>query len=152
MKELPKEKHPCIDHGQKGDSFGYGRSTYKKRQIGSHVFALIQASGEEPNGRFALHSFDNARCINPAHLRWGTPKENVLDMHARGRAVRAGAPGERNGNAKLTVKQVMEIRDIYAAGGTFQSTLASQYKISKSQMSRIIRGMKWITVKRGPSI
>jgi hypothetical protein len=44
------------------------------------------------------HRCDNPRCVNPDHLQLGTQKENMMDMHVRGR-FRGGAP-KGNTNAK----------------------------------------------------
>jgi hypothetical protein len=49
----------------------------------SHL-ALIY-SGRPKTASFALHSCDNPGCVNPDHLRWGTPKENAADMVQRKR-------------------------------------------------------------------
>ena len=38
-----------------------------------------------PEGMDALHSCDNPPCVNPAHIRPGTPRDNELDAIARGR-------------------------------------------------------------------
>src|SRR3954468_12409974 len=51
---------------------------------------------------FVLHSCDNPACVNPAHLRIGSARENTHDMVARGRRYCVSLPGEMHPNAKLT--------------------------------------------------
>lgn len=46
---------------------------------------LELVTGEESDGRFALHSCDNPPCVNPAHLRWGSHADNMTDAADRGR-------------------------------------------------------------------
>lgn len=45
-----------------------------------------------------MHTCDNPRCVNPAHLRLGTQRDNIMDMHKKGR-FKGGAPAG-NSNAK----------------------------------------------------
>lgn len=67
---------------------GYGQ-VYPPRPhngpILAHRLAFAIATGTLPDGAFILHSCDNRRCVNPAHLRAGTHVENMADMVARGR-------------------------------------------------------------------
>lgn len=51
---------------------------------GAHVVALMLATGERPNGRYALHARNcpNRLCVNPEHLRWGSAQENSIDAMA----------------------------------------------------------------------
>jgi hypothetical protein len=41
--------------------------------------------GKIPDGMFVMHTCDNVKCINPNHLRLGTPQDNVDDMISKGR-------------------------------------------------------------------
>lgn len=81
-----------------------------ERRLAAHRVALGSGIGlPEPAG-FVLHSCDNPRCCNPAHLRVGTHADNMADMKLRGRADRRD--GERNTRAKLTAADVADIRAI----------------------------------------
>jgi len=48
------------------------------------------------NGLHILHSCDTPACINPKHLREGTPKENGEDKAQRGRARTSPKYGQDN--------------------------------------------------------
>lgn len=48
-----------------------------------------------PEGMHILHSCDNPRCFNPAHLRVGTHQENMDDMVARNRSKGPNPEGAR---------------------------------------------------------
>jgi hypothetical protein len=95
--------------------------------------------GPIPEGLVILHLCDNKRCVNPAHLRPGTSGENTRDAADKGRM----ADGVRNAAAKLTRRQVAEIRRLYDAKLATQVQLAERFGMSQSQISAIVRRESW---------
>lgn len=53
----------------------------------AHRLAFLLAGGQ-PGAEVVMHTCDNPLCVNPAHLRAGTYKENMQDMAAKGRSTR----------------------------------------------------------------
>jgi hypothetical protein len=86
---------------------GYGVSGRGKgKHCLAHRLAFELFYGHQPR-LWVLHSCDNPPCVNPHHLREGTPSDNTRDAYARGRADKKG---ERNPNAKITEQDVIAIR------------------------------------------
>lgn len=118
---------------------GYGRIKWNGRLEYVHRVAHELHYGiVPPRNLDVCHQCDNRACCNPYHLFLGTRQENVDDMIAKGRKVVAF--GEKHGNAKLTDAQVVEIRQLFAAGGISKSALARRYNIYHGQIGKIIRG------------
>ena len=95
--------------------------------------------GPIPPGLFVCHKCDNRGCVNPDHLFVGTCADNSADMVAKGRSVH----GERNRKARLTAKQIAEIRRLYAAGGITQEQIGEMYGVSGSHICGIVKGKFW---------
>lgn len=95
----------CVDRDGYGRFDGLsGTVRYTKAHRWSwahHTQSII------PQGMMVCHSCDNARCVNPAHLWLGEAKQNVQDMHAKGRAHYQG--GSLANAAKLNEMQVLLI-------------------------------------------
>jgi hypothetical protein len=47
-------------------------------------------------GKVVMHTCDNPQCVNPEHLRLGTQKENIMDMHQKKRFRGGAPPGNKN--------------------------------------------------------
>lgn len=75
---------------------GYGMLSVPGLQapVQAHRVACGLATGSVQDGRYVCHSCDNPGCCNPAHLWIGTHRENMHDMHAKGR--------NRNGRELMT--------------------------------------------------
>jgi hypothetical protein len=86
------------------------------------------------------HSCNNPLCCNPAHLYAGTHSDNTQQCHDDGRAFCIG--GANNGNAKLTVDDVRQIRDKYS-DGVRQCELIKLFNVSSANMSNICNGHTW---------
>ena len=68
---------------------GYGLFSYKPNGVGksqriyAHRWMKLQTDGWV--GEVVMHTCDNPSCVNPDHLVNGTQKENLNDMHFKGR-------------------------------------------------------------------
>ena len=63
---------------------GYGYARFARRVRGVHNLIAEHYHGPAPDGRpLACHICGNRACINPAHLYWGTARDNNNDAAAR---------------------------------------------------------------------
>ena len=89
-----------------------------------------------PEGLILRHKCTNKNCVNPEHLETGTQAENCADKVRDG----TDARGEKCHLAKLTSKQVLEIR---ARAEENCIELAKEYGISPNTISKIITRRTW---------
>jgi hypothetical protein len=131
--------------------YGYGSLSVDGRLTRTHRIAWELANGPIPEGMKVLHKCDNPPCCNPEHLFIGTDADNVADKIEKGRGpdmkavslYRQNPAGERNGMAKLTDKEVLEIRAIFAYGVTTLQELADQFNSSVCNIARIVKRRTW---------
>lgn len=113
----------------------YGKITVNKRCIAVHRLAWIWANDQDiPAGMYVCHSCDNVRCVNPAHLFLGTPKDNHDDMARKGRRAYPGR--------KLTPEQVARIPSLRAAGLTFNQ-IGAMFGVNGPTINHITQGRNW---------
>lgn len=123
--------------------YGLYRPYGSKIRFRAHRVALEQAIG--PIGELlACHTCDNKRCCNPRHLYAGTHVDNGRDASERNQL--ADQSGEKNGNSKLTEKQVDEIRERIKAGDT-NKAIAKEYGVHHATISLIRLGRSWAQSK-----
>jgi hypothetical protein len=90
--------------------------------------------------QLVMHTCDNRRCCNPAHLVLGTPGDNVRDMVAKNRTPNRG--GENHGKAVLTNSQAQEIKQLLAANER-GIDIARKFGVRPSVISHIKLGLSY---------
>lgn len=79
-----EDRETCVAWPLRRTDRGYG-VFYAPRAVKAHRAVLEMAKGPPPPGKpWALHGCGARGCVNPHHLRWGTPKENFEDMVGHG--------------------------------------------------------------------
>jgi hypothetical protein len=130
------------------DIWGYGRFAIgnnggRSRLGAAHRFSYELANGPIENDLLVLHSCDNPPCVNPAHLRLGTNKDNSADKMTR-------RPHKAITRAKITEDQVRYIRDNYRKVSPRRgngAALARELGVSSSVVHNIGSGRTWTHVK-----
>lgn len=113
------------------------------KKLLAHRISWIMHNGDFPDeapddyhGWVVLHTCDNPRCVNPGHLRLGTQRNNVDDMHQKARANTGGlAPkfGAAHHNAVLDADKVA-----YIIGSTkTNGDLAAELGVHKATIKRV---------------
>lgn len=137
----------CIEHTQKGCSFGYGTGRLAGQKTKLHRKVYCEANGltlDAIKGLVVRHKCDNPRCINPEHLEIGTSADNSADMVKRGRHRTNPQRGEANYNATLTEDDVRFIR---ANDGVIsQRKMAARFGVSQRLIFNVLRGKAWQSV------
>lgn len=118
---------------------GYGRYG---QELAHRIAYALTYGPLPPDKPWALHRCDNRPCVNPAHLFAGTVTDNNADRVAKGREGVHVSYGERNGLAKLTVGQVVEIRERWANGET-QQAIAQEFGIRNTNVWHIVHRKTW---------
>lgn len=127
------------------DGYGLFWDSVNQCNIRAHRFALERVYG--PLGALqACHTCDNPCCVRPDHLFAGSNSDNMNDKAAKKRTLGfAAMKGEQHTQAKLTERQVREIK-FSLANGVKQKALAQRFNIADSVISRINTGKIWTHV------
>ncbi len=129
----------CIEWQGKIDITGYGRFYKKGKKYSVHRAAFEENMKREiQKGFYILHSCDNRKCLNPAHLREGTHYDNMQDMKERGGFV----VGEKHGMNKLKECQVLEIICLISQGKS-NIEISKIFNVSRYTINDIKLGKRW---------
>lgn len=158
-----KKSNDCWNWTACVDSGGYGmfRINGKSYRVPRLMWEITHGPINDSK-MYVCHKCDNRRCLNPKHLFLGTCKENIQDMWRKGRdsfanratGIRNGKytkpectpRGEKNGQSKLTVKDVLAIRTIYKPGFISMHDLAKRYNVDAGNINCILKRKTWAHV------
>jgi hypothetical protein len=127
--------NPTVDRG--GRLVFNARSKNQTRQFKVHKAVMLAFVGECPIGLEVAHLDDNQENNKLLNLKYATPKENNGHKVVHGTQKR----GEEIYSAKLTEKQVLEIRSKYP--GTSYAKLGKEYGVFFTTISAIIKRRIW---------
>jgi hypothetical protein len=116
---------------------GYGQFQKDGTMVSAHRMSFELFNGPIPKGMMVMHSCDVKKCVNPKHLSLGTAKDNVADAISKKRML----VGEKNGQAKLTVGDVLAIR---SANLSSHTQLAAIFGVSRRLVGMIRRRERWV--------
>lgn len=111
--------------------------TNRKKKLVSRIMCEHRHGPPPTPKHEAAHNCGNGHlgCVNGGHIRWATSKENQSDRLTHGTHNRGG----RNGKAKLTEADVIEIR----ASIIPQKDIAMTFGVDPSTISHIISRKSW---------
>lgn len=115
---------------------GYGvlkEGAPSRKMITAHRAMWILENGPIPVGAVVLHSCDNRKCVNPAHLTLGTQSDNIKDAIAKGRF-------NQSRKAALTTQQANEVRFLLASKAKTQNEIAQEFGVTRTVISNIAIG------------
>jgi len=131
----------------RGSNHQYASIRVDGKRVAAHRFSWEFYNKQKiPKDMIVMHKCDNPRCVNPMHLQIGTQQDNVKDMVLKNRQAKGNdfsnrkpAKGSKNGLAKLTELQAMEIfKDIRP-----QRKIGLQYGVSQTVVHNIKSKKTW---------
>jgi len=137
--KIKKASSGCYEWQGATTTKGYGVIGFGPRSrhvtLYAHRVALWLATGADQPTSLVLHSCDNPKCCNAAHLSYGTAKANSADMVRRDRSTR----GERSANAKLRDVMIPAIR----RDKRTLKAIGEAYGVDAKQIHRVKRRESW---------
>jgi hypothetical protein len=139
---IPSNVNDCWEWTGGVTPNGYGRYTihHNVRTVAAHRFSYELKYGKPKKGLLICHKCNNRKCVNPKHLYAGTNKDNMHDREISGNTMKH----EKHWKAKLTEKDVEEIRRLYSSGLFSQTELGDEFGVAQTMISRIVLNKNWI--------
>lgn len=122
--------------GKDKDGYGQFWDGDNQKHTRAHIYSAELHLGGRPAMLCVCHTCDTPDCVNPAHLFYGTQKQNIADKVGKNRQ----AKGEMQGHHKLTEAQVSEIRQRANEG---YRKLCEEFQLVPSTVYRIWHGQAW---------
>ena len=120
---------------------GYGQISVAGYQLTTHRVAFELWVARTPEGLSVMHTCNNPRCCNPAHLCVGTNKQNVQYSGACGRRAKL------NNAAKLRPCDAAEIKWLALNTDKTQDAIGKLYAVDARTVSDIKKGGTWAHIE-----
>lgn len=121
----------------------YGMFYYRsEKPVKAHRYGYIIQNGPIPEGLYVLHHCDNELCIRGEHLYVGTQLDNMRDRWTHGKGV-GEMCGVNVNTAKLTEKDVLQIRHDSQDNWDDFRRLAEVYSVTATTIKNVVRRKNW---------
>lgn len=119
---------------------GLSRADIKGQKMFTIHYLVARAFiGERPKG-YHINHIDGVKINNHySNLQYITPSENTQHAYNTGLA----KSGEKSVLSKLTEKDVIKIRELYATGEFIFSELGKKYNVDTSTVRSIVKKESW---------
>lgn len=120
-------KKPSID---KSNRFTIGLSKKGKRKSFTvHKIIALTFIGERPEGYEVCHIDGNSQNNELGNIRYDTHSQNEIDRYRY---------GDKTPSGKLTIRDVLEVRNLYATGKYSQEELSRKFKVKQKSICYIV--------------
>ncbi len=102
----------------------------KRKRFYVHSLVVLAFIGERPEGYDICHISGDNQDNRLANLRYDTKSQNQIDIYRQ---------GGKHGLGKLSIKEVLEIRELYSTGTYTHKELAEMYSVSVNTTRRVVR-------------
>lgn len=124
----------CVEWVGSKNNRGYGQIRINYKCKLAHRVSLEATGQTLSQSDIVMHSCDNPCCINPFHLKVGSPSENVLDAVNKGRKIGAGR--------KLTSSDASEAKRLLREGMS-QARVGEKLGVCRGTIQCIVDGRTW---------
>ena len=133
--ELVEKGKACWKWKGKPNNAGYGRVFIAEKLEYAHRYAYLALVGDIQPGERLFNTCNDRLCVNPEHWTTDKPIHNDNSIVKRKKT-----PKRRYGRRreKVTLAQVQAMREAYTSGTVTQAAIATRYRLSQAQVSRIL--------------
>lgn len=107
-----------------------------KTKMQGHRWMLVQVTGANHKNLHAAHSCGVSKCVNPGHLYWATPMQNIGDKKKHG----THTQGAEHHLASLAGKELSTLLD---AHNEFVETWMENLDVCKETIIRVLMGERY---------